>query len=102
MYLSKYCLKRHINSNHLKIKPHVCQVCSKAFITNQLLREHMPVHTGEKPKQCPICYKRFRHASQLSTHKKTHPRELLDTLKDGRLLLSKLIEKFGGLPEEPG
>jgi hypothetical protein len=99
-YLSKYSLKRHINSKHLKIKPHVCEICSKAFIANQLLKEHMLVHTGEKPKQCPICYKHFRHASQLSSHKKMHSTDEIDRIAAGNLRLTILISRFGGLPKE--
>lgn len=72
VYLSKYSLRRHIKSFHLKIKPFVCPICSKAFIANPLLQEHLLVHTGEKPRQCTVCLKRFRHASQLSAHKKVH------------------------------
>jgi hypothetical protein len=34
-------------------------------------------------------------------HKKEHPTEAFDALKDGRLILTKLIVKFGGIPDNP-
>lgn len=53
-------------------KPHVCDVCGKAFSTSSSLNTHRRIHSGEKPHQCPVCGKRFTASSNLYYHRMTH------------------------------
>ena len=75
-YKTKFNLRRHINSFHLKLKNFKCEECSKCFVSKQNLKEHYYIHTGEKLFQCPEakCGKRFRQASQLAVHRRIHER----------------------------
>ena len=75
-YKTRFNLRRHINSSHLKIKGFTCPECNKPFVSKQNLKEHHFIHTGEKPFPCdePGCLKRFRQVSQLSIHKRIHYR----------------------------
>ena len=43
-YRTKYNLRRHINSNHLKIKEFICVYCSKLFACKQNLTGHEKLH----------------------------------------------------------
>jgi uncharacterized Zn-finger protein len=76
-YKTRFNLRRHINSSHLKIKGFKCPECNKPFVSKQNLKEHHYIHTGEKPFPCdePGCSKRFRQVSQLSIHKRIHYRQ---------------------------
>jgi uncharacterized Zn-finger protein len=76
-YKTRFNLRRHINSSHLKIKSFICPECNKHFVSKQNLKEHHYIHTGEKPFPCdePGCCKRFRQVSQLSIHKRIHYRQ---------------------------
>ena len=71
-YSTKFNLKRHVETSHLKIKKYRCHDCDKQFASKQNLSEHMHIHSGAKPFFCKICGKTFRQASQLSLHKRTH------------------------------
>ncbi|CAG9312078.1 unnamed protein product [Blepharisma stoltei] len=77
VYKTKFNLRRHINSSHLKIKCFLCSDCKKQFVSKQNLKEHMLIHTGEKPFICEElgCGKKFRQASQLLVHRRIHDRQ---------------------------
>ena len=77
-FVTKFNLRRHVNSTHLAIKAYTCSLCLKRFACKQNLSEHNFIHTGEKPFGCPLpsCGKRFRQASQLCVHRKTHKMEV--------------------------
>mmetsp|Transcript_5149 Transcript_5149/g.5105 ORF Transcript_5149/g.5105 Transcript_5149/m.5105 type:complete len:144 (-) Transcript_5149:43-474(-) len=47
-YLTKYHLRRHINSTHLNIKTFTCPGCSKSFSSKQNFKEHMQLQCGHK------------------------------------------------------
>lgn len=36
-----------------KAKPHICQICSRAFTTGGHLQRHQRIHTGVKAFKCP-------------------------------------------------
>lgn len=77
VYKTRFNLRRHINSSHLRIKSFICDQCNKHFVSKQNLKEHHFIHTGEKPFPCdePGCVKSFRQVSQLSIHKRIHYRQ---------------------------
>ncbi|XP_067009796.2 PR domain zinc finger protein 10 [Anabrus simplex] len=55
-------------------KPWKCELCYKAFASEDRLQRHMLVHGTEesKPLQCDVCYKRFLNNSALACHVKVH------------------------------
>lgn len=71
-YSTKLNLKRHILTNHLKVKTFPCQACHKIFASKQSLKEHGYLHSGAKPYKCHLCLKTFRHVSSLCVHLKYH------------------------------
>ena len=98
-YKTRFNLRRHINSTHLKIKGFTCPECNKPFVSKQNLKEHHYIHTGEKPFPCdePGCSKRFRQVSQLSIHKRIHYRHRIgnNTMPEiPEFLLSDFCRKF--------
>jgi uncharacterized Zn-finger protein len=57
------------NGGHTK---HACDVCKKTFKTQNILRQHMRIHTGDKPFVCDICTKAFSQMASLKYHLATH------------------------------
>ncbi len=51
---------------------HACEVCKKTFKTQNILRQHMRIHTGDKPFVCDICNKAFSQMASLKYHLATH------------------------------
>lgn len=51
---------------------HACEVCKKTFKTQNILRQHMRIHTGDKPFVCDICTKAFSQMASLKYHLATH------------------------------
>uniref|UniRef100_A0A8C4HZC1 C2H2-type domain-containing protein n=1 Tax=Dicentrarchus labrax TaxID=13489 RepID=A0A8C4HZC1_DICLA len=56
-------------AKHMRLRPFVCEICSKAFRLNNELKKHMMVHTGERPFTCPRCGKTFTRKSRLREHR---------------------------------
>ena len=53
----------------------VCEICKKSFKTQNILRQHMRIHTGVKPFCCDICHKSFSQMASLKYHLATHSDE---------------------------
>lgn len=82
-----------------------CSHCNKTLSSQQNLREHMYIHTGERPYLCnePGCTQSFRQGSLLSIHKKIHSEvkksqsESKKTENPGFLKLTKFINSCSEL-----
>ena len=68
-------LNAHIESVHLGVKRHLCEVCSMGFYTRKGLLTHYMTHTGEKKFKCIICEKSFQTKQYLETHIRIHTGE---------------------------
>lgn len=75
-----YCSRRFVEQSllrnhmlrHTGEKAHVCEVCNARFYEKNLLNIHMRQHSNERPYSCDTCEKRFRTKSLLNTHNKIH------------------------------
>ncbi|KAJ6485008.1 hypothetical protein C8R47DRAFT_543191 [Mycena vitilis] len=64
----KQLVKRHVETTHLKFKPFVCDICSKAFPQKTSLEIHRHGHTGDTPHQCNYCSKSFKDPARRHRH----------------------------------
>lgn len=55
-----------------KEKRFSCSICSRKFLAQAHLNDHMLIHTGEFPYKCMFCSRPFRHKSGLNSHHKRH------------------------------
>ena len=46
----------------------ICKICGRKMFSNNTLKHHMKIHTGEKPHSCEKCDKTFRLAYCLERH----------------------------------
>lgn len=72
IYDSQRSLSAHYKCCHLKLKPHKCTECSKAFWKKSGLTKHMVTHTKERNYECDKCGKSFGTGSTLKQHMKIH------------------------------
>ncbi|CAG9323747.1 unnamed protein product [Blepharisma stoltei] len=84
-YTTKFNLRHHIESIHLKVKKFECEICKKNLSSRQNLREHMNIHNDVKPFVCNHCGKAYRQTSQLTLHKRVH-------IKDGNNIAVEAAE----------
>ena len=71
--------KNHVNK-HQSVAPRkkniACPHCDLKFYNNELLRNHMFVHTGKKAYKCRLCGLEFRAFKSMMKHfAKHHPNE---------------------------
>ncbi|KAJ7433832.1 hypothetical protein B0H11DRAFT_748844 [Mycena galericulata] len=65
----KQLVKRHIETTHLKFKPYICDICTKAFPQKTSLEIHRHGHTGEQPHVCQFhCGKSFKDPARRHRH----------------------------------
>lgn len=78
-YPCRKSLKEHVLTQHTKkdVRDKICEICSRAFITEMQLTAHMKeVHTeGAIPCEVEGCPKRFHKISKLKRHMKMHTQE---------------------------
>jgi len=105
-YSTKYNLVRHINSNHLQIKKHICPFCSKSFPCKQNLDIHQAVHKEvNKPSQTKRLgdsrfilsehYQEVRHKAKFSSY--TGPLPVMPPVDSSRQS-SQLEKKLPVIP----
>ncbi|MCL4139373.1 UNVERIFIED_CONTAM: hypothetical protein GTU68_065928, partial [Idotea baltica] len=68
-------LQKHIRSQHVGARSHVCQDCGKTFATSSGLKQHTHIHSSVKPFQCEFCGKIFPRSANLTRHLRTHTGE---------------------------
>ena len=75
-FVHQTSLKNHLLT-HSNIKSFVCSVCGLSFTTNGNLNQHKMTHEGENQKKfsCEICSKKFNRSTNLKEHIATHTKE---------------------------
>jgi len=68
-------LKRHFKL-HSGEKSYSCSVCGKAFIQKSNYVQHLAVHREDKPFKCSECGKGFSYKCSLKMHVELHRKKL--------------------------
>ncbi|XP_064105427.1 zinc finger protein 235-like [Macrobrachium nipponense] len=71
-FFDSQTLKKHINTIHLKVKPHSCPHCPYKCTRKYDMGLHIRKHTQEKPHQCELCGHWYRDATTVRRHKWVH------------------------------
>ncbi|XP_028969021.1 zinc finger protein 135-like [Galendromus occidentalis] len=76
-FSSGRCLKKHIETVHMKMKNFACETCGHQAARKSMLMIHMRLHTGEKPYVCDYegCGYRTCDHNSLRRHKMQHSGE---------------------------
>ncbi|ORY18263.1 hypothetical protein BCR34DRAFT_583178 [Clohesyomyces aquaticus] len=81
-----------ITNEHPIEKQYRCEICSKQFSRNAILRDHVRRHKKERPFQCGFgpCDKTFSSKSDLKRHEDGHNGRKFDCIKCGRQFTRRL------------
>ena len=60
----------HKKEFHINEKLIVCDICGKTFVTDDKLKRHTRIHTGENPYKCKYCKNTFSFSSNMRSHMK--------------------------------
>ena len=66
---SRHMKQKHLDAKERKFK---CEYCSKSFVDNTRLKDHVNIHTGEKPHKCKFCNVAFANFSNKAAHERSH------------------------------
>jgi len=85
MFWFKSTLLLHVQRTHSKVPgttsnvaahmSRICNFCDKTFVSEENLKDHILVHTGDKPFVCNVCDKAFALQKCLKNHFVVHSRE---------------------------
>ncbi|XP_036414884.1 zinc finger protein 250-like [Colossoma macropomum] len=67
-------LKKHMLT-HQKETAHRCEFCGKCYGHSHALQNHIRTHAGEKPYHCKFCNKTFGRKGHMQDHEKIHTGE---------------------------
>ena len=66
-------MRQHILVSHTEehMRPHICEVCHKGFISRAKLEFHLNTHTGNRPYMCKYCGRGFADRDNMRKHEKS-------------------------------
>lgn len=92
MFKSNFLLKMHLN-RHMNIRNYSCAICNQQFFTKASAQLHMTKHTDEKPYQCPFCPMKYKYPTSLTKHLPKHDTNLT-LLKHPKFIIDKLTNRY--------